>query len=153
MKGNIMKKSLLAIAMLGAIGTASATEFGLSVNRDHATERNAYGFTLGQKYGSVTAQVGFERFTKGNNDQDRYSAVALYDVAKLSAASVYVKGGAAYLNNQVGADGFAWLAGVGVNIPVAKNVSAVVDLTHQFGQNRVSRFDGNTFGVGLKVSF
>lgn len=148
-----MKKALLAVVMFGTFGTASATDIGVGLNRDLKTDRNAYSLTLGQKFGTVGVQAGFERFSKGANDQDRYSLTASYDVAKISTSTVFVKGGAAYLNNQVGSDGYAMLVGAGVNVPVAKNVSAVVDLTHQVGQNRVSRFDGNTLGFGIKYSF
>lgn len=149
----MLKKTLVAVAFLGLSSSALALDVGVGLNHSFSEDRNAFSLNAGQKFGSFGVQAGFERFTKNANDQDRYSLTASYDVTKLGSSVVYVKGGAAYLNNQVGADGFAWLAGAGVNIPVTKNISGVVDFTHQFGQNRVNSFNGNTLGLGIKYSF
>jgi outer membrane autotransporter protein len=67
--------------------------------------------------------------------------------------SVAVKGGAAYLNNQTGQDGYAALIGVGASLPVNKNVALTVDATRQYGQDRVNSFDGNRVTAGVKYSF
>lgn len=149
-----MKKVLAALALAVVSTVASAVDFGLVANRDYAgTDRNAVGFTLGQKYGAVGVQGGFERFTRGN-DQDRWSLVGSYDVAKFGKSAVLsVKGGAAYLNNERGADGFAWVGGLGLDVPLTKTISWTVDYRHQWGQDRVKQYDGNTIGTGVKFSF
>ena len=67
--------------------------------------------------------------------------------------TVAVKGGAAYLNNQTGQDGYAALVGVGASLPVAKKVALTLDATRQIGQDRVNSFDGNRVTAGVKFSF
>lgn len=147
-------KKLLFVALFGLAGVASATDLGVVYNRDYAgADRNGMGLTLGKSVGAYGVTAGFERFTRGANDQNRYSLVGSYDVTKVGVATVAVKAGAAYLDNQVGANGYAALVGVGVSVPVAKNLAVTADFRHQAGQRRVEAFDGNTLGVGLKYSF
>lgn len=149
-----MKKIAIATMIALAATAASALEVGVTSARDYAgTDRNAVGLTVGQKVGAVNLTAGFDRAIRGTNDQDRYSLVAGYDVAKLGPVSVAVKGGAAYLNNQTGKDGYAALVGVGASLPVAKKVALTLDATRQYGQDRVSSFDGNRVTAGIKYSF
>jgi len=149
-----MKKFAIATVIALAASAASALEVGVTTARDYAgTNRNAVGLTVGQKLGAATVTAGFDRATLGTNDQDRYSLVAGVDVAKLGPVSVAVKGGAAYLNNQTGQDGYAALVGVGATLPVNKKVALTLDATRQYGQDRVSQFDGNRVTAGVKYSF
>ena len=149
-----MKKFAIATMIALAATAASALEVGVTTARDYAgTNRNATGVTVGEKFGAVTVTAGFDRATLGATDQDRYSLVAGYNVAKLGPVSVAVKGGAAYLNNQTGQDGYAALIGVGASVPVTKQVSLTVDATRQYGQDRVNSFDGNRVTAGVKYSF
>ena len=149
-----MKKFAIATALVLAATAASALEMGVTAARDYAGDnRNAAGVTVGEKFGAVTVTAGFDRATTGTNDQDRYSVVAGVDVAKLGPVTVAVKGGAAYLNNQSGADGYAALIGVGADLPVTKQVSLTLDATRQYGQDRVQSFDGNRVTAGLKYRF
>ena len=149
-----MKKILFATLATMAI-SASATEVGVNGLRDYsgATDRTGYGVTVGEKFGKFGAEVGFNRFTTGSNDQDRYSLVGSYDITKVGPVTLAVKAGVAYLNNQTGSDGYAITAGVGASVPVYKDLSATVDYRRQEGQHRVSAFDGNQVAVGLKYSF
>lgn len=150
-----MKKILIATTIALAATTASALEVGVVGTRDYsgAQDRNGAGVTLGHKVGAMSVTAGFERFTKGTNDQDRWSLVAGYDVAKLGPITVTPKVGGAYLNNQHGVDGYAMTAGVGASLAVAKNVSLTADFARQYGQERVKAFDGNRVTVGVKYSF
>ena len=149
-----MKKSILAVSLMAVIGSAQSVEVGVNVTKDYSgTDRNSQGITVGQKLGSVTATLGYDQFTKGKNNQDRYSLVAAYDVAKVGPVQVSVKSGAAMLDNQTGKDGYAVTGGVGLSYPIVKNVAATVDYRYQIGQSRVSSFDGNSIGAGVKVSF
>ena len=149
-----MKKFAIATMIALAAGAASALEVGVTTGRDYAgTGRNATGLTVGQNLGPINVTAGFDRATLGANDQDRYSLVAGYNVAKLGPVSVAVKAGAAYLNNQTGNDGYAALVGVGASVPVAKKVALTLDATRQFGQERVNSFDGNRVTAGVKFSF
>ena len=150
-----MKKIAIASLIAMAATAASALEIGTSVTRDYsgAQNRNGGGITLGNQYGKVGVTAGFERFTKGANDQDRYSLVAGYDVAKFGSVTVTPKVGVAYLNNQTGADGYAMTVGVGASLPLTKQVSVGLDVARQYGQDRVSASDGNTVTAGIKYRF
>jgi outer membrane autotransporter protein len=150
-----MKKIAIASIIALAATAASALEIGVIGTRDYSgvENRNGAGVTLGHNYGRVGVAAGFERTTKGANDQDRYSLVAGYDVARLGPITVTPKVGAAYLNNQVGENGYAMTVGVGASVPVTKQVSVGVDVARQYGQDRVSQFDGNRVTVGVKYKF
>ena len=149
-----MKKILFATLATLAF-SVSAVEVGVTGTRDYSgtSDRTGYGVTLGQKFGAVGVEAGYDRFTQSTNDQDRYSLVASYDVTKIGPVTIAVKGGVAYLDNQTVANGYAVTAGVGASVPVVKNLAATVDYRRQEGQNRVSAFDGNQVAVGLKYSF
>ena len=150
-----MKKIAIASLIALAATAASALEVGVTATRDYSGEpnRNGAGLTVGQKFGAVGVTAGFERFTKGTNDQDRYSLVAGYDVAKVGPVTVTPKVGVAYLNNQVGENGYAMTVGVGASMPVTKQVSVGLDVARQYGQERVQAFDGNRVTVGVKYAF
>ena len=149
-----MKKILFATLATLAL-SASAVEVGVTGTRDYSgtSDRTGYGVTLGQKFGAVGVEAGYDRFTQSTNDQDRYSLVASYDVTKIGPVTVAVKGGVAYLNNQTVANGYAVTAGVGASVPVVKNLAATIDYRRQEGQSSVNAFDGNQVAVGLKYSF
>ena len=150
-----MKKILIATTIALAATTASALEVGVIGTRDYsgADNRNSAGVTIGQKYGAVGLTAGFERFTKGSNDQDRFSLVAGYDVAKFGSVTVTPKVGAAYLNNQTGEDGYAMTVGVGASLPITKQVSLTADVARQWGQDRVKASDGNAVTLGVSYKF
>ena len=148
-------KKILFVTLATLALSASAVEVGVTGTRDYSgtSDRTGYGVTLGQKFGAVGVEAGYDRFTQSTNDQDRYSLVASYDVTKIGPVTIAVKGGVAYLDNQTVANGYAVTAGVGASVPVVKNLAATVDYRRQEGQNRVSAFDGNQVAVGLKYSF
>ena len=147
-------KKLIAMALILAAGAASAFEVGVTGTRDYAgTDRNGGGITIGEKVGSIGVTAGFERFTSGSNDQDRYSVVAGYDVAKFGPVTVTPKVGVAYLNNQTGSDGYALTVGVGASVPVAQKISLGLDYARQYGQDRVNSFDGNRVTVSARYAF
>lgn len=150
-----MKKFAIASIIALAATAASAVEVGVTTTADYSgvDKRTGYGFTVGKQTGALSVTGGFERFTKGANDQDRYSVVAGYDVAKFGPVTVTPKVGVAYLNNQTGADGYAMTVGVGASVPVTKQVAFTVDAARQYGQDRVKASDGNTVTAGLKYSF
>ena len=149
-----MKKFTLATVLALTAFSASAVEVGVTGTRDYAgTDRNGGGITIGQSYGKVGITAGFERFVQGSNDQDRYSFVAGYDVAKFGPVTVTPKLGVAYLNNQTGADGYAMTVGVGASVPVAKKVTVGLDVARQYGQDRVNQFDGNRVTVSARYAF
>jgi hypothetical protein len=148
-------KKILFVALSTLALSASAVEIGINGTRDYSgtSDRTGYGVTLGDKFGSIGLEAGYDRFTQSTNDQNRYSLVASYDVTKIGPVTIAVKGGVAYLDNQTVANGYAVTAGVGASVPVVKNLAATVDYRRQEGQSRVNAFDGNQVAVGLKYSF
>lgn len=149
-----MKKIAIASLIALAATAASAAEIGITGTRDYSgTDRNFVGVTLGQSFGKLGVTGGFERSTVTNNDQDRFSVVAGYDVAKVGPVTVTPKIGAAYLNNQTGADGYAMTVGLGASVPVTKQISVGLDVARQYGQDRVSQFDGTRVTAGVRYKF
>ena len=149
-----MKKIAIASLIALAATVASAAEIGVTGTRDYSgTDRNFAGVTLGQSFGKLGVTAGFERSTATRNDQDRFSLVAGYDVAKVGPVTVTPKIGAAYLNNQTGADGYAMTVGLGATVPVTKQINLGLDVARQYGQDRVSQFDGNRVTASVRYKF
>ena len=149
-----MKKIVIASLIALSAVSASALEVGVTGSRDYAgIDRNGGGITIGQTFGRFGATTGIERFTQGANDQTRYSLVGSYGVGSVGPVKAAVKGGVVYLDNQSGTDGAALVLGAGVEVPVNTKVSVTLDLTRQFGQDRVNSFDGNKLTTGLKYKF
>jgi hypothetical protein len=148
-----MKKLIIASLMAAAIGTASAYEIGVTAGRDGTAGVNTAGVTVGQRWDKVTATLGYERVNYIDNEQNRWSLTGGYDVVKLGQLTVSALAGVSYLDNRVGENGYALRAGVGASYPVTKNVALTAAAFRQFGQDRVSMYDGNNVQVGLKYSF
>lgn len=147
--------TLAAILLATSAITAQALEVGVTTTADYSgvTKSTGYGLTLSKPVGALGVTLGFDRFTAGNNDQDRYSLVTGYDIAKFRSVTFTPKLGVAYLNNQASADGYAMTVGVGASVPLTKAVSLSVDVARQYGQNRVQSSDGNTVTTGLTYRF
>lgn len=149
-----MKKIAIATILAAAAMAASAVEVGVTANHDYGNpERSGGGVTLGQHFGAVSATVGFDRTYITNNDQNRITLTGGYDVAKFGGFTVTPKVGVAYLNNQTGDNGYALTVGAGTSYAVTKSISVGLDVAHQYGQNRVSSFDGNRVTAGVTYGF
>ena len=153
-----MKKFAIASVLALAAVSASAVELGVTATRGDTTgdTRNYAGITVGEKFGKLNATAGFERSTVGTQgNQNRWSLVGGYDIAKVGAVTITPKIGYAYLDNQTpGVDsGSAGTIGVGVSVPVAKKVTMGVDYAYQKGQDRVNQFDGNRVSVSARYAF
>jgi hypothetical protein len=148
-----MKK--IALAALAAVSiSASALEVGVNgVESTAGTNRYGYGLTVGQKMGDFGVTAGVSRFFRETNDQTRWSLVADKQVFALGPVGVTGRAGVAWLDNKTGNDGGAVTLGAGASVPVTKKVSVGVSVDHQFGQNRVSQFNGNIVTAGVKVGF
>ena len=149
-----MKFKMAILAMLVA-GSAQAVEVGVTGGTTYGgSDRDGMGITIGQKYQNTGLEFGMERFNSGTR-QDRYTGLVSYDVATIGTAKVAVKGGAAYLDNAGSvANGWAAVGGVGVSVPVAKQLAFTVDYRYQSAiQTRVDQFNGNNISAGLKYSF
>jgi hypothetical protein len=149
-----MKKFAFAAVLATAAVAASAVEVGVAaVDATRGTDRQGYGVTIGENFGAYNVTAGVSRFVREANDQTRTSLVVSREVAKLGPVAFSGRVGAAYLNNQTGDDGSAVTVGVGASVPVAKNVTAGLSVDRQYGQNRVSSYDGNIVTAGIKVGF
>lgn len=150
-----MRKFAIASILALAAVSASAVEVGVNGSYDAggSNDRPGAGVTLGQKYGKFGVTAGFDRYTKGN-DQNKWSLVGSYDVATVANTTLAVKAGAVYLDNTGNvADGYAALIGAGASYPVTKNIALTADYRYQAGQSRVNQFNGSTVAVGAKYSF
>ena len=149
-----MKKTAIATILALAAVSAQALEVGVSTTADYSgvNKSTGYGLTLSKPVGKFGVTAGFDRFTAGSN-QDRYSLVAGYDVAKFGPVTLTPKLGLAYLTNQRGADGSAITVGVGASMPLTKTVSMTLDVARQYGQSRVQGSDGNAVTAGLAYRF
>ena len=145
-----MKKIVLASLIALSATAASALEIGVTGGRDFGSDRNAAGITVGEKFGPFSATLGVDRTVDGVGSQNRWSLVGSYPVLKVGPVQVSAKAGAVWLDNSVGYDGGAALAGVGAEVPVYGKVRAFADYTHQHGQARVSEYNGNRITFGLK---
>lgn len=149
-----MKK--IAIASLICLASAAmATEVSVTASRGYALDgaRNSAGVSIGNTYGAIGVAVGAERTSVGGNDQNRYSLTGRYDLVKLGPVTISPTVGLVALDNQTGADGYAVTVGVGASVPLTKSIAATVDVSRQYGQNRVQAFDGNRVTVGVRYSF
>jgi outer membrane autotransporter protein len=147
-----MKKMILVAALMAAF-SAQAVELGINASRDTASsDRNGYGFTVGQKFDKVGITAGFDKYTTGT-ELSKYTLVGFYDVTKVGAATLAVKGGVAYLDQKNTTDGYAALVGVGVSYPLSKQVALIADYRYQVGQSSVNSLDGGTVAAGLKYAF
>ena len=151
-----MKLKLALAALLFAVGTAQAVELGVTANRDYSQtpDRNGWGITVGQKTGKIGLTGGFERYTQGTNDTNRYSLVAGYDVATFGDLTITPKVGVAYVDPTTTASGWQGTVGVGASYALTKNVALTADYRYQTAlQTRVDGFNGNVISGGLKYSF
>jgi hypothetical protein len=152
-----MKTTKLAIASILALAavSASALEVGVTTTADYSgvNKSTGYGMTVSKPVGAFGVTAGFSRFVAGDNDQDRYSVVAGYDLVKFGPVTITPKLGGAYLSNQHAVNGYAMTVGVGASMPLTKSVSLTLDAARQYGQERVKSFDGNTVTTGLSYRF
>ena len=128
---------------------AQAVEVGVTSGNNFSKQENVWGVTVGTQVRALGVTGGFAR----NASSDTFSVLGAKDVAKFGPASVAVKAGVAYVDSKVKPDGYAAVVGAGVNMPIAKKVSATLDYSYQAGESKVSSQDGNRLTAGLKYSF
>ena len=148
-----MKKFAIASVLALAAISASALEVGVTGTRDYAgANRNGAGITVGTQVAGFGLTAGFER-TQVGEDQNRLSLVADKKVATLGPVDLTVRAGVAHLDNQTSKDGYALTAGVGASYSLTKATALTLAVDRQYGQDRVSQFDGNRVTVGIKTGF
>jgi opacity protein-like surface antigen len=150
-----MKKLAIASLLALAAVSASAVEVGVNGSYDFggSNERPGGGVTLGEKFGKFGVTAGFDRYTKGM-DQNKWSLVGSYDVATVAGTTLAVKAGGAYIDNSgKGTDGYAALVGAGASYPITKDIALTADYRYQAGQSRINQYNGSTVAFGAKYSF
>ena len=147
-------KKLIVCTLLGlAAVSASALELTVSAGRDFADINRGFGgITVGQSVGAATMSLGYQRTAVGTNDQNRFSLVGGYDVAKVGPVMITPMVGLAYVANKTSDNGVALTAGVELSMPVYKKVEAVLDYSYQLGQSRISS-NGGRLAVGVRYPF
>lgn len=145
-----LKKLAVAAALTAAVGTASAWELGVvGGGITGANNGGLAGVTIGDKYERFGLTAGFSQAWLSRGDQNRWTLVASYDVYQSSAFTVAGKVGYAYLN-QTGLSGSAGLIGVGLEVPVTKQLSLTADYAYQFASQSVNNTSVITGGVKYK---
>jgi len=146
-------KKLFAITTLAVAATsASALDFTVLAGRSFGdTHVNDVGLTVSQSMGAASLGLGYNRTAGG--DQNRFSLVGGYQVAKLGSVAVTPTVGVSYLHNKNTDNGMAVSAGVELSMPVYKKVELVLDYSYQMGQKRVSQSAGNNLALGIRVPF
>jgi opacity protein-like surface antigen len=151
-----MKKILIASLLTMAVTSVAALELGVSAGRDFSeTNRNYAGVSLRNSYGPVSAELGYQRTSVTDNNQDRWSLVGGYDLVKVGPVQLTPTVGGVYLNNRTTSDGYAMTAGLEASMPIpaVKNLTGVIDYSYQMGQERVNQFNGSRVSVGLRYKF
>lgn len=159
-----MKKSLLAVLMVlsGAASAADVGVYGLFGQGTNGYSQQALGVSVGDNLTKVDpslSKVGvqgtFDRSTSNTYNLNRYTATVSYDVIKLGPVQTNVRVGIAYLDPQSpkASNGGAGVIGVGVALPVTKDVNLVADYSYQKGNNITKNYNGNIVTAGVKYSF
>jgi len=149
-----MKKTLLAVALLATLGVANALDLGITGGRDYATPHsNDYGISLGQQFGKYSLTGEIESVKHTGVKEVRYDLLGGYDLYNFKGNTLTAKIGGAYIKNEGVKSGYAGLAGLGLTVPVAKNVALTADYRYQQTQKRIDTYTGNSVTAGIKVSF
>lgn len=145
-----MKKTFIALALVGATTFASSAELGVTLGTTHQLQNTFAGVSFTQRFEKYSTELTFDR-TLTHTSFDRYSYVNGYDVMSLGKMTFTPKVGVSYISRDI--TGYALSAGVGASYPINKKVSFVVDYKYQVGQKRVEDLDGSSFSTAIKYSF
>jgi len=148
-----MKKLAIIAILAAAVTSASALEVGVVTGRNFGPDRNGVGVTLGQQFGNFGLEGSAIRSTTGTANVNLFGVTGSYNVYKNKNFTVMAKAGGSFVDPSVGVNGYAGQLGLGVAVPVAKNVSLTADYAYQWTQSRVSAFEGNVLMAGIKYSF
>ena len=147
----MFKKIALAVTLATAVTTASAWEVGVvGGGTTGSNDGGLAGVTVGQKWNKFGLTAGYSQAWLQYGDQNRYTLVASYDLYKGDKFIVAPKIGYAYLN-QTANSGSAGIVGLGVEIPLNKNLSLTADYAYQFAQD--SNLNTNVITGGIKYKF
>ena len=148
-----MKKFILT-TLAAAAFSANAVEVGINGFETARTAgQSGAAVTVGTKVDSFDVVAGFGRVSDGSKSFDRWTATLEKKLTKVGPVKVEGRAGAAYINNPVTKDGVVPTAGLGLEMPVTKNIKAVAFADHQFGRKTVAHTEGNILAAGVTVGF
>jgi outer membrane autotransporter protein len=144
------KKIAMAVALMSAVGTASAVELGLvGGGISGSNDGGLAGVTVGDKWDRFGLTAGFAQAWLSKGDQNRWTLVGSYDVYQTESFIVSGTLGYAYLNQSKN-EGSAGLVGVGLEVPVSNQFSLTANYAYQFAQNADENTSVITGGVKYK---
>ena len=148
-----MKKLVAAVLTSAALTSAQAVD--LSVYGVHTLDpsNTGYGIELGHAMGQWRVGLSAESVEVGRNNVESYFSTVSYDVYKLGVLTVSAQVGGGYVRQEVGSNGWAATVGAGAALAFTKNTSAVLDVRHQLGQNKIDSLDGSSVTLGVRYSF
>ena len=140
-----MKKAI--IASLLTIGTtAFAGDVTVSGVRDYNVEHN--GFRVGTTLKGITLSA-----THIDQGYNRYAVGKDFALTKVGPVALSAGGSVSFQDTFNGADGYGLTVGATATMPVTKTIDVVASVERSAGQERISKFNGNTGAIGLKVKF
>jgi hypothetical protein len=142
-----MKKLLTALAVVAAVGTASAVEVGVSAVRDYNVDKDGTRVTATVGKATVSA-------TSINDVYNRYAVGTGVDLFTVGLVKVGATGAVVYQDTSgAGQDGYGVTAGLKASVPLAKNVDLTAGVERFVGQSRLNDFNGTVGTVGVAVRF
>jgi len=155
-----MKKLVIAAALMGAVGAASAVEVGLAGGSDLTgvnlgTGRLSVGVPVTVPLlGRVTGAFEYSYAAdQDNKAYDQYALTLTKDVVKVGPVTVAARGGVAHLDQVTAPSGTAFLVGAAAGFNVTKAVRLEATVDQRYGLNGVAGADSTIVMAGVKFSF
>jgi len=148
-----MKKTLIGLALLSTIGSASALDFGVGYSRDISNDVNGVGISVGESWKNFSLTASAERFDVAGGNHDQVSLIGGYQLIKVAGVAIEGQFGASYITSDVAKDGLIGVVGLGASMPLYRNISVTSNVRRNIGSGDMKVHDGTTAGLGLKYSF
>jgi hypothetical protein len=149
-----MKKIVTASLIALSAATAGAVEISVSNTTDYSQSKsNTQSLGIGTTVGGFGLEAAYESAVRSHTSPERISVTASRRVFNAGPFQVSAKAGVAYLKTDADKTGHAYTAGVGVDLPLTKQVTATFDAQRQFARPEISEFTGNRYTVGVKYRF
>jgi hypothetical protein len=148
-----MKKPLITLALLSALNTASAVDFGVGYSRDVTNDLNGVSVSVTDSWQKFSLSASAERYDVAVGEQNQLSLVAGYQLLQVAGLTVEGQFGASYITSDTAKDGLTSVVGLGASMPLYKNISVAADLRRNVGGGSMKVHNGTSVGVGLKYNF
>jgi hypothetical protein len=148
-----MKKTLITLACLSSMASASALEFGVGYGRNVSNSLNGAAISVSENWQKFNLTASAERFDVVGGNHDQVSLVAGYRVLEIMGGSVSAQFGATYITSDVAKDGLTSVVGLGTSVPLTKSISVTNDIRRNIGTGDMKVHDGTIVSVGVKYAF